>query len=374
MQLTKLSKFEGKVKYPKITFGIIVLNGEPFTRYCLRSIYPFAHQIIVVEGASPGAESIATKDGHSIDGTLDILKEFKKNEDEDNKLTIITAEDNGYPSGFWPGEKHEQSQAYAKLATGNYLWQVDIDEFYKYRDMIKIIKLLKKDPSISALTFKQISFWGSIDYTVNGWQLMRGAENFHRLFRWQSNFNYVTHRPPTVTNSEGVDLRKINWIQSNYLSSKGIYLYHYCLLFPFQVANKCKYYHNAGWTNRPKAEKWVDDVYTKLKYPYNVHNVYLYPSYLQKYRGEHPEQILKLMQDINSGKIFVHLREVDDIVKLLESKSYCLGRKFIYITGFLHRWYHINRSKINWRIKKVLSIFIKGILSLNTKKSEYFLQ
>ncbi len=35
---------------PKVTFGIIVLNGEPFTRYCLRSLYPFAHEIIVVEG------------------------------------------------------------------------------------------------------------------------------------------------------------------------------------------------------------------------------------------------------------------------------------------------------------------------------------
>jgi len=35
---------------PKITFGIIILNGESFTRYNLRSLYPFAYQIIVVEG------------------------------------------------------------------------------------------------------------------------------------------------------------------------------------------------------------------------------------------------------------------------------------------------------------------------------------
>ena len=39
---------------PRVTFGIIVLNGEPFTRYCLRSLYPFAHQIIVVEGGHHG--------------------------------------------------------------------------------------------------------------------------------------------------------------------------------------------------------------------------------------------------------------------------------------------------------------------------------
>jgi len=31
-----------KHQFPKIAFGIIVLNGEPFARYCLTSIYPFA--------------------------------------------------------------------------------------------------------------------------------------------------------------------------------------------------------------------------------------------------------------------------------------------------------------------------------------------
>jgi hypothetical protein len=39
----------------KITFGMIVLNGEPFIGNNLRSLYPFAHQIVVVEGACPVA-------------------------------------------------------------------------------------------------------------------------------------------------------------------------------------------------------------------------------------------------------------------------------------------------------------------------------
>jgi len=49
---------------PKITFGMIVLNGEPFTRYNLRTLYPFAHEIIVVEGASPLAAHMATPAGY----------------------------------------------------------------------------------------------------------------------------------------------------------------------------------------------------------------------------------------------------------------------------------------------------------------------
>ena len=42
------------VTWPRISFGIIVFNGEPFTRYCLRALYPFAHEIIVVEGGHEG--------------------------------------------------------------------------------------------------------------------------------------------------------------------------------------------------------------------------------------------------------------------------------------------------------------------------------
>ena len=71
---------------------MIILNGEPFTRFNLRSLYPHAHQIIVVEGATAFAAEAATAEGHSSDETLDILHEFQRNEDPENKLTIVTAE------------------------------------------------------------------------------------------------------------------------------------------------------------------------------------------------------------------------------------------------------------------------------------------
>src|SRR5512143_3284299 len=93
-----------------ISFGIIVLNGEPFTRYNLRALYPFAHEIIVVEGAVQAAAGIATPDGHSTDGTLEALRRFKAEEDPEGKLQIVTRD------GFW-SEKDEQSQAYATRAT-----------------------------------------------------------------------------------------------------------------------------------------------------------------------------------------------------------------------------------------------------------------
>lgn len=88
-------------QFPQITFGMIVLNGLPFIKYNLKGLYPYAHQIIVVEGACKSASTIADENGHSNDGTLEELKIFKSEFDKEDKITIVTAEDDGKPNGFW---------------------------------------------------------------------------------------------------------------------------------------------------------------------------------------------------------------------------------------------------------------------------------
>ncbi len=314
-------------KNSKITFGIIVLNGEPFTRYCLRSLYPFAHEIIVVEGACEGAKNIATKEGHSRDGTLEILQIFKEKEDTENKIKIITAENEGHKNGFWPGEKNEMSQAYAKRATGNYLWQVDIDEFYKEKDMKKIIEILINKPNITAFSFKQISFWGGIEYFTDGF-LFRSkknkywAERVPRLFKWGENYKYVTHRPATIHNEKNEDVKKLNWEKGNLTIKNKIFMYHYSLLFPKQVIEKCDYYQLANWNQNNKIIEWAQNSYIKLNKPFKVHNVNEYQSWLERFKGEHPKQIVKMMEDIENNKINCELRKTEDIEKILKSFKY----------------------------------------------------
>jgi len=321
---------------PKITFGIIVLNGEPFIRYCLRALYPVANQIIVVEGAAPGAGVIATPDGHSLDSTLDTLRDFQTGDDPEGKLVIVTAEDEGYQNGFWPGEKHEQSQAYAKRATGDYLWQVDIDEFYKPDDMQSVIAMLRHDPDITAVSFKQITFWGGFDYITDGWYLRRGAEIYHRLFKWGPGYQYVTHRPPTVYDANGRDLRSLKRVTGHQLARQGILLYHYSLLLPKHVQDKCAYYAEADWARRSGANEWVRNSYLKLKNPFRVHNVYQYPSWLDRFRGQHPLEIVRFQQDISDGLLDVELRETNDIERLLGSRSYRVRREL------LKRWFWVD--------------------------------
>jgi hypothetical protein len=311
---------------PRVSFGIIVLNGEPFTRYCLRALYPFAYEIIVVEGAAPAAAGVATDDGHSRDGTLRALRTFQAYEDPDERVKLVTAEDEGHASGFWPGEKHEQSQAYARRATGDYLWQVDIDEFYQPEDMRSIIELLHRDSAITAVSFKQMTFWGGFRYWTDSWYLRRGLPQIHRVFQWRPGHSYATHRPPTVLDNLGNDLRRGKWIDGYQLERRGIRLYHYSLVFPSQVGAKSEYYAKADWAHRHRALDWATESYCRLRRPYRVHNVYDYPSWLEHFRGVHPPAIAQLQRDLAAGRLDVELRPTADIERLLASPTYRLGR------------------------------------------------
>lgn len=291
-----------------------MLNGEPFIRYTLRALYPFAHEIIVVEGATHGAKNVATPDGHSRDTTLETLHQFKADEDPDDKLIIITQD------GFW-SEKDAMSQTYADRATGDYLWQVDVDEFYQPDDMQKVIDLLHDKPEITAVSFKTITFWGAPEYAVDGWYLRRGADIYHRLFKWGDGYTYVTHRPPTVHDTEGHDMRDVQHVLAD------VPMYHYSLLLPKQVIEKCDYYSNAEWAQRQGALDWANNAYLSLTRPYHVHNIEDYPSWLYRFQGEHPPQIMDMWRDLSASDF--ELRQTDDIEQLLNSVSYRIGRQIV---------------------------------------------
>ena len=311
---------------PRVTFGIIVLNGEPFTRYCLRSLYPFAHQIVVVEGGHEDTRAVTTPDGHSIDGTLSVLERFKAEEDPLGKVEIVTRD------GFWPKtdesghHRTHQSRAFAERATGDYLWQVDIDEFYLPSQMESVLHMLACDPTISVVSFNLLAFWGGLDYVHDGWYWRRGGVQCHRLFKWGPGYRYVTHEPPTVCDDVGIDLRQLHWICGDEMESRGVRMYHYDQLFPHQVKQKAAIYR----LEKPKVcaeiEKWAEESYMSLGHPFHVERHYWYPSWIDRYRGDHPPEVLRMMADIQAGRLDVEQRRTDDIETLLQSPAYRAGR------------------------------------------------
>jgi len=320
-----------KNEMPKITFGIIVLNGEPFIRYCLRSIYPFAYEIIVVEGGHEDVKSVCTSDGHSIDTTLETLYKFKEEEDPENKLTIVTK------NGFWPHKdelgrsRTAQSRAYAERATGEYLWQIDIDEFYKKEDMEYVIRMLQESSDITAVTFPAYTFWGSINYICDSWSIRRGGEFYNRLFKWNQKYKYLTHEPPTVIDENGIDLHQKKWVSGKKMKKRNIYMYHYSLLFPWQVQQKVRVYKEEKPEGCSELVEWAENNYFKLGNPKRVHNLYQFPSWLQRFKGTHPDQVISMMKDINEEKVKAEIRRTDDVELLLNSNKYKLDRMILKV-------------------------------------------
>ncbi|MGD0167509.1 MAG: methyltransferase domain-containing protein [Gaiellaceae bacterium] len=319
-----------------MTFGINVLNGQPFLLYNLRALYPFAHQIIVVEGAVVAAQSLATADGHSRDGTLEMIRDFQAHYDPGNKIVLITAEDAGKPNGFWT-EKDEMSQAFAQRATGDWLWELGYDEFFLDKDMAVIFEMLKADPTITAVSFPFKQFWGGFDYLETGLWFLYEFRACDRLFRWRTGYRYEKHRPPTVLDENGRDLRSLKWVSDRKMKQQGIYLYHYSYVLPKQAYQKVGYYTHATWTTEFRDnERWLTESYFGLKDPYFIgEGGRRKPQWLERYDGPHPAQIEKMREDLSAGYIEETLRPTQDIENLLNSRLYTLGRRSLRVYSFL---------------------------------------
>ncbi|HEY6192863.1 MAG TPA: glycosyltransferase family A protein [Bacteroidota bacterium] len=271
----------------RISFGMIVLNGEPFIKYNLENLYPHAHEILIVEGAVERAWHAATSDGHSLDRTVEIIRSFP---DPQRKIKLIQR------NGFW-SEKDEMSNAYMERCSGDYIWQVDVDEFYKTRDIEIVKNLLEKNPDVTRVDVKTVNFWRSFEAVMQGATYIFGADDFIRIFRFRPGFGYLTHRPPTLRDEEGSEVTHDRIVSAEELSqTHGVRMYHYSYVFPDLVRNKSEYYGKMNWgQGHEDGVAWFRDEWKTLSNPLRVHIINYPPSWIIPFVGEHPEAITKML-------------------------------------------------------------------------------
>jgi hypothetical protein len=196
---------------------------------------------------------------------------------------------------------------------------------------------LMSNPTIWTVSFRQIQFWGGLKYYADGWFLRHFFVDVNRLFRWGQGYRYVSHRPVVIHDSHDADLRSLGWVRGDRLARHGVYMYHYSLVFPHQVEAKSRYYNGVSWGRFSQMTDWAAYSYTRLERPYRIHNTYQYPSWLERYEGSHPPQILALWEDIQSGRLdpVIRLRPTDDAERLLASFTYRAGRSALKLGGML---------------------------------------
>ncbi len=221
---------------PKFSFVMIVLNGMPFIEYSLKSVYDFAHEIIIVEGAVKDCMFAANQDGSSRDGTVEFIKSFP---DPGGKIRLV--------QGGWP-EKCEMQNEALKYVSGDYVWLIDSDEVYKRQHLEKVRELVSSDPEITQVNFIPDNFWKGLDYTFVSPQFSQKPAHYRRVFKFRQGCRFVTHRPPTmVWPGEKVSTEQIKPVEAEVTRQMGIKLYHYSYVLDSQVRQKMELYRRYGW-------------------------------------------------------------------------------------------------------------------------------
>ncbi len=267
----------------KITFGMIVFNAEStlpkgMLKACIENVYDIAHEIIIVEGATravthyfDGDTSSFTNDGKSTDNTIEIIKSIA---DPKNKIKLIESK------GFWNG-KTEMCNEWAKIATGDYIWQLDSDEFFHQDEMIKIQKYLEINTPY-AVYFNAYHFFGGIDYYIDEKSYPEwGSGPWFRVFKNLPGKSYWKSHEHPIYVCDGIicnDALILNQTESTKL---GIKMYHYSYVTYEQIKFKTLFYRNNVYP-----EAWNKFTENKIYKPLG--------SKAYKFDGEHPLIIKKL--------------------------------------------------------------------------------
>ena len=202
---------------PKATIGIIALNEEEYIRACLKSIYNWdcCHEIIIVEGSTDlwreaNPDSVMPN-GSSKDKTVEIIKNFP---DLQHKIKLI--------QGKWK-DKMEARNAYLTRATGDFLFQIDCDEFYTHNDLGKLKSvLINKGCGIEQLTIPHIIFWRGFDKKLTGGRFTRVA--MERFWKLKIDGKRIKHKTHTeMVKADGSGLKR---------TESGIHCYHYGNVIP----------------------------------------------------------------------------------------------------------------------------------------------
>lgn len=262
----------------KIAFGIIVLNGNNTLEESLKTIYPYASQILIAEGPVKYWQEHGYTT--STDGTNEMIDNFP---DPENKIKIVHSQ---YE------EKLQQTNAYIEYMNDDidYLWNLDSDQVFKSEDIETVIRLLEEsDKTYTLVTFKSMSFFGGFDHYLTGFE---EKAKFPGLFKVYPGSKWLTHRYPKMIHKQASLPDKV--LDSEFLASKyGIRIYHYSYVFADHLYQKSKYYREylgALGANTPKNKgrnTIMEDYFYKIWMPWVNGNEIERQNIENKYKGVH---------------------------------------------------------------------------------------
>lgn len=196
----------------RVTLAMTVCNEELFLERNLRNHYRFADEIIIVEGAVEKYAKVIGSN-NSTDGMVWILKTFP---DPGHKITIIRKPE------AWK-DKIEMQNEFCRVATGDILWKIDADEFYKPEDVERILDAYNNDPQLVLFYPFWYHFWGNEKTIIKSGNGQMRWDEFHcKIWRQKSHYRYKTTHSRLSDGDNEISHRT-----HPYRAIDNLYCYHY---------------------------------------------------------------------------------------------------------------------------------------------------
>lgn len=173
-----------------IAIGSILLNESKFICLNLLQHYDMCDEWILVEGACKGyPPRKVSLEGLSLDNCATHIRIFP---DPQHKIRLVQ---HGWTKSTGEDAKSELRNRYMRHCNSDFLWVVDIDEFYESEDINAAIQHLSDD-SIQAVTLPQVHLWKNISRFITGDYY---DVSHTRIYRHQRGMRYVSnHNFPEI--------------------------------------------------------------------------------------------------------------------------------------------------------------------------------
>jgi hypothetical protein len=208
---------------PRIVQCIQACNEEQLIEACMLQLYGEVDKIIVIEGAVQNkvAAGQATPDGHSLDRTVDIIKDVKANKDPDKKITFVQID------RPWADLEELKNTFFQYMQDGDWMLITDADEFLMPAVVGKLREAISLEPWATEFVPSAFHhFWRDVSHIrkpSGDW-----GQQHQRFIRFQPGLNYANH--PVARDQNGV----CTYFDPRYLSRRFVlpdftfFHYSYC--------------------------------------------------------------------------------------------------------------------------------------------------
>jgi len=286
----------------------MALNESKFLGYAIRSWLAsgLVQAAVVVEGAVESMADFATKEGHSTDGTWDLLQKLKG--EYQDRLYIERA-------GFVPDKKDLQNAGLEIIHTQlrrkpKWVIIAGADELYTV-DGLKILAKHARKTEANVLLYPFNHFWRRPDLVATGssWSMW-----MHRCYRYFPNLKFRTHNSPPVPSGR---TERVN---------DGVQVFHYVGMQDAEsITSKLALYQR-----RDGGRLKVRDTWTNWKWGDQTQWTHDGGS-VKRFDGEHPDVIASAVWDMipkSDGKP-MRLPWVPWEMEMVKRVMICVDKDFV---------------------------------------------